>query len=241
MANSLDTIKDKIHKILTQARDRAGTEEGDTYFAKAFELMARYELDERDLDTDDPSDTVSHMHIEFGGAYTDMQSTLLMAIARSLHCEGFVYSTYRSVKVGEAVVFGRLRHLERVSTLYTLINPIMLVRASTLRHDSRSGGYSSTVTLRRSFMRGFITMISSRLAAAEEQAAESSSSYELALIDDASLARAARAEFIGDASLSTRSAEGRTFDPHAYSRGMDEATATDIGQQRIRRRAALEA
>ncbi|WKD60655.1 hypothetical protein CCICO_03050 [Corynebacterium ciconiae DSM 44920] len=240
MASSLTSIKDKIRKVLAQACDRAGTDEGDTYFAKAFELMAHYELDERDLGGDDPGDAVTHMHIHFGGSYTDMQSTLLMAIARCLHCEGFVYSTYRSTKVGEAVVFGRARHLERVSTLYTLINPIMLARAWELRQDYHRGLYHSTVTLRRSFMRGFITMISTRLEEAEHGAADTSAAYGLALIDDASLARQARAEFIGDTPLNTRSGEGRTFAPGAYSRGVNEATVTDIGQYRMSRRAALE-
>lgn len=229
-------MKDKIRKLLLQAEDRAGTPEGDVYFAKAFALMAQYEVDERDLSVDDDHDTVTHREFTFHGAYTDMQSALLLGMANALHCEGFLYARHRSVTIHRGMVFGRRRHLDRLSTLFCLINPIMLAQAKDYGGENPSLFHSrpsSLVTQRRSYMRGFISMIADRLEEAESTAAETSSEYALALVDDASLAHAARSEFLDGHPLHNRSHEHRQFDAAAYSTGVSDAKRTDIGQTRI--------
>ena len=85
----IDKIKEKVQKLLNLAADRAGTPEGDSFYEKAFALMAAYGFDERDLTAPDEGDVVAHKHYEFAGAYSDMQSRLLLAIAQALHCTGY--------------------------------------------------------------------------------------------------------------------------------------------------------
>ena len=46
MARDTDDLKSRVQKLLNQAADREGTPEGDTFYEKAFDLMARYGFDE---------------------------------------------------------------------------------------------------------------------------------------------------------------------------------------------------
>ena len=112
-----DKIKQRLQKLLNQARDREGTPEGDAFYARAFELMAEYGYEQRDLDTDD-GDEVGQRTYEFAGAYTEMQANLLLTIAFALHCTGFSQRVYNSTRMKDAVIFGCARHLERVDMLY---------------------------------------------------------------------------------------------------------------------------
>lgn len=83
-----DKIKQRVQKLLNQARDREGTPEGDVFYARAFELMAQYGYEQRDIDGPEPSE-VGQRAYEFTGSYTEMQANLLLTIAAALHCRVF--------------------------------------------------------------------------------------------------------------------------------------------------------
>lgn len=121
-------IKQRVQKLLNQARDREGTPEGDVFYARAFELMAQYGYEQRDIDGPEPSE-VGQRAYEFTGSYTEMQANLLLTIAFALHCTGFSQRVYNSTRMKDAVIFGCARHLERVDMLYALLLPVMLADA----------------------------------------------------------------------------------------------------------------
>lgn len=232
-----DKIKQRVQKLLNQARDQEGTPEGDAFYARAFELMAQYGYEQRDLRDNDDGSEVGQRAYEFSGAYTDMQANLLLTIARALHCSGFTQRVYNSTRIKDAVIFGCARHLERVDMLYALLQPAMLADAQLVR---ASHWGESAVVRRRSFMSGFASSIGTRLAAAEKTVEDSDSGYGLVLLGDYDKAAAARDEFAAaEGFVLSGYSSKRSFDPDAYSAGHSAGERSDIGQTRVRARPAL--
>lgn len=232
-----DKIKQRVQKLLNQARDQEGTPEGDAFYARAFELMAQYGYEQRDLRDNDDGSEVGQRAYEFSGAYTDMQANLLLTIARALHCSGFTQRVYNSTRIKDAVIFGCARHLERVDMLYALLQPAMLADAQLVR---ASHWGESAVVRRRSFMSGFASSIGTRLAAAEKTVEDSDSGYGLVLLGDYDKAAAARDEFAAaEGFVLSGYSSKRSLDPDAYSAGHAAGERSDIGQTRVRARPAL--
>lgn len=235
---NIDKIKEKVQKLLNQAADRQGTPEGDSFYDKAFALMATYGFEERDISACDEGDSPTHKTYTFDGSYTDMQSRLLLAIAGALHCTGFWKSASYSTRVEEVTLFGLRRHMERVDMLYSLLMPVMMAKARELQRRSE---FDSLVVSRRSFMSGFAYRIAQRLEAAEETVASSNDGYGLVLIDDLSAAENARDDYAAQHGLAIAAAQAskRSLDPAAFFQGQDAGSMTDIGQTRVRARPAL--
>ena len=232
-----DKIKQRLQKLLNQAADREGTPEGDAFYARAFELMAQYGYDERDLGNPDAGDALGKREYDFRGAYTDMQATLLHAISGALHCTGFTQRVYNSTRVKDAVIFGLERHLDRVDLLYALLLPVMLAESQKIRATSFA---ESTVVMRRSFMEGFASSIAARLTKAENNAGQEDGEYALVLIDDAAKAEQARAKFVEEQGyILSPHATNRSFDPDAYLSGHAAGENSDLGQTRVQARPAL--
>ena len=86
---NIDKIKERVQKLLNQAADQEGTAEGEAFYRKAFDLMATYGFEERDLDSPGANDEVITREFRFAGSYTDMQSQLLSYLVAALHCVAF--------------------------------------------------------------------------------------------------------------------------------------------------------
>ena len=229
-------VKQRLKKLLNQARDREGTPEGDVFYARAFELMAEYGYEQRDIDGPDPAE-VGRRTYEFAGAYTEMQANLLLTIATALHCTGFSQRVYNSTRMKDAVIFGCERHLERVDMLYSLLLPAMLADAQKVRATSWG---ESAVVRRRSFMSGFAASIGARLAQAEKTVQESDGEYGLVLIDDFQKATAARDDFATEQGYCLGSySSKRSFDADAFTQGHLAGQRSDIGQTRVQARPAV--
>ena len=240
-SHNIDNVKERVRKLLARATDQAGTPEGDACFAKAFDIMARYGFEERDLNSADLGDELDHRIYDLYGAYTDMQGTLLTALCRGLHCEAVCDSTRRSTKIHCVHVFGLRRHLDRMDMLYTFLRPTMLTLAN--RHDAqfkRFGG--SSVVRKRSFMRGFATTMAHRLREAEGNIHGDDGRYALALLDDASRAEQAMRDYY-DHIGGTLKQQGRNYqtDAHSFLGGSAAAQNQDLGQERVSRNPALPA
>lgn len=232
-----EKLKQRVQKLLNQAKDREGTPEGDSFYEKAFALMAQYGFEQRDLRQADEGDTVERRTYTFKGAYTEMQAHLLHAIARGLHCTGFTYRVPRSTRVHSVTVFGLRRHLDRMDMLYSLLQPVMLAGARTKRATSWA---QSTVVVRRSYMAGFAASISARLEAAEARAAEADGEYGLMLLDDYDKALAAQSQYLEDEDLYlTGHQSNRSLDANAFLQGHDAGDRSDLGQTRVHARPAL--
>lgn len=234
----IEKVKEKVQKLLNLAADRSGTPEGDSFYEKAFALMAAYGFDERDLTQPDEGDQTAHKHYEFSGAYSDMQARLLLSIAQALHCTGFYQGVPQSTRVKSADIFGSRRHMERVDLLYSMLLPVMIAEARRVESD----GWASAVVRRRSFMRGFAATVAERLENAERTVTPAGSMYELALVDDSLEAEHARDAYAASQGLYVKAdavRRNRGFDADAFSRGHDAGSMTDLGQTRVQSRPAL--
>lgn len=232
-----DKVKAKVRKLLNQAADREGTEEGEVYFRKAFELMAAYGFDARDLSAPDSGDEVVHRVVEFSGAYTEMQSALLLSIATALHCTGFAQRVHRSTRITCAVVFGLRRHVDRVEMLFALLSPVMAAGA---RRVSGAPGGATTVVKRRSFMTGFAHQVGLRLSEAEHTVADAHGCYALALVSDAEKAHRAQQDYADEHGVYfSQFRSQRSFDGVSFGRGVEAGNRSDLGQTRVQARRAL--
>lgn len=235
MTRDLTALKGRVQKLLNQAADQEGTPEGDTFYAKAFDLMARYGFEEHDLSSPGaaPGELRSRVY-EFSGAYTDMQMHLLSCIAAGLHSVALGVRQPRATAVTAATVYGVSRHVERIDLLFSLLKPRMIALAMNLRAEAAGPPLTSLVARRRSFMQGYATAIFQRLQQAEARVEDSQPGYGLALIDDAARARDYMEEELArsDAFLSRRRSR-RRLDAAAYAAGGAEASRADLGQRRF--------
>ena len=235
--NAQPKIKEKVQKLLNQAADREGTPEGDSFYAKAFALMAEYGFEGRDLTAPSAGDEIVRKVVKFTGAYTDMQAKLFHAIARALHCTGFITSKRNSTAVPDATIFGLRRHVERVEMLFSMLMPVMMAGAKKVRPDFYG---DSTVVLRRSFMAGFAASIERRLAEAETTVADTDGGYALVLVDDKAKAKNAQEDYLAEQGLTLGSRKSRSsFNLNAYSQGGEAGKVADLGQTRVGGRLAL--
>ncbi|WP_047260613.1 DUF2786 domain-containing protein [Corynebacterium uterequi] len=239
---SAHDIASKVAKLLAKAADTDGTPESEVYYAKAFDLMARYGIDEASLSEGDRSDMIQ-VRIDFRGAYTDMQRELLASLVHGLRCAYVYHSAYRSNRVESATVYGQRRNVERVHMLLGVLSPTMLALALDHHGDPSMG--ISTVSARRSFMLGFSRGIYRRIHAAEHNVAEQTlgSGAELALLDESDQAAEFMRRLLEEEGIVTRIARPsrRTLSAEAYYDGESAAEGADIGQSRIRGTRALNA
>lgn len=240
MARNIDSIKDRVKKLLDRAADQQGTPEGDACFAKAFDLMSRYGFEERDLKNPDDGDEVINKTFEFRGAYTDMQATLLQCLSEALHCKAYMTKRHRSTKVMDMTVFGLRRHMERVDMLFSLLNPKMLLLSKKNTVVDLNGyGVSATVR-KRSFMTGFAVTMRQRLQESERKANAGDERYAVALIDDAAKAKQGMQDHLNDNGMNLKQfRQKRQLDGASYAGGVDAAHQQDIGQTRLRNTPAL--
>lgn len=239
MANNIDSIKERVRKLLDRAADQEGTPEGDACFSKAFEMMSTYGFQERDLDSPDEGDAVGHKEYVLTGAYTDKQATLLMYLAHGLHCTTIFNAVPKSTKIYSVNVFGLKRHLDRLDMLFVLLKPKMLLLAN--RHIQRYPSFDrSPIVRKRSFMQGFSCMMGERLTAAEGKARHCDDRYAVALLNDAEQADQAMRDYCRKHGLRlAKSNRKHQVDPDAFQGGAAAAHDQDLGQTRVGRAPAL--
>ncbi|QDP44663.1 hypothetical protein SEA_NOTHINGSPECIAL_79 [Mycobacterium phage NothingSpecial] len=190
-------IQDKVAKLLRQAEDVVGTPEEAVFQAKAFELMAKYGLEQADieatkrgLDTSDIPDAIK-WEAKITGKYASQQVLLLHGMAMALHCKS-VWSSNAKV----LYVFGVPRHIERLQFLWDLLKPQMLRLVENVRppqvHERRRydyytgtyktvGGQGQVRSYRRAWIAGFAQTVSERVKAQESKALESAGGGALVL------------------------------------------------------------
>lgn len=235
---NIDKIKERVQKLLNQAADRAGTAEGESFYQKAFELMAAYGFEERDIRRQSDGDEVIMRTFSLSGSYTDMQASLLLNVCGALHCTAYMESVRRSRKVSAVTAFGLRRHLERVDMLFSVLNPQMAAGAQQVSGSRELG--VATVVARRSYMGGFISVIVDRLQAAEGSVAAGKGEYALALMDDRDKAQDAMNAFAAEQGIAfTYRSSKATVDIGSYFQGASAGENSDLGQTRVRARPAL--
>ncbi|AKK02305.1 DUF2786 domain-containing protein [Corynebacterium epidermidicanis] len=227
-------VKERIRKLLAQAADQEGTPEGEVFYRKAFELMARYGLEQSDVPSDPHSKRTTSAEYHFDGSYTDLQARLLLTIANALHCVGVQDVVHRSTRVSAVKVFGLTSHLERVDMLYSILNLNMIAGAYGIV------GRKGIRRARRSYMLGFCLAVGQRLADAERKVASEHQPRTLALIDDRTKAKEALDAYLSEQGMRVFTRKSRSeLDPAAYGAGAAAGARSDIGQARVSSRRAI--
>ena len=120
-------MQEKVAKLLRQAEDVVGTPEEAVFQLKAFELMAKYGIEQADieaakrgLDTSDIPDAIK-WEVVIDGKYAGQQVLLLNNIVMALHAKA-VWSPQTKT----LYVFGVPRHIERIQFLWSILRPQML-------------------------------------------------------------------------------------------------------------------
>ncbi|WP_052071022.1 DUF2786 domain-containing protein [Rhodococcoides fascians] len=183
-APAKSAMLDKVRKLLAQADDVAGTPEADAFNAKAFELIARYGIDEteaRQRAGQGPA-PIEVADFTIAGKYQTEQINLLHYLASALHCEAMWIKTRRDSLAGDRhVVYGTAMHIERVRILFSTLMPQMMAGAA----NAEANPWVSTQVWRRSWMRGFAATVHDRLAEAEKSATvDADAGTALVLVDD---------------------------------------------------------
>lgn len=227
---NIDKIERRIKGLLAQAADREGTPEGEIFQARAFELMARYGVEQAQLDTGDGDELIAR-EIDLAGAYTPMQFHLAGVVGKALHCYSLGKGNGR--KVNRVIFYGKARHAERAVMLFSILNPQMAAGAG---KAPQIAGVHGAVR-KRSWMLGFIAGVNDRLRAAESEATEAGGQA-VAVLDDAKAAEHFAMSQAGKVrNLKTRA----TTDARAVAAGREAADGMDLGQDRVGGRIAITA
>lgn len=202
--SNMDKLKEKIAKLLRQAEDVAGTPEEAVFHAKAFELMAKYGIEEAQVDAAKQGLDVSDLRdaikwtVRIQGSYASAQMLLLHNLALALHSKTVYVKSYDGTY--SMFVYGVPTHIERIKVLWEILQPQMMRLVKTIRPDYdlstlkrrynyqthefetyRSSGSGKLKSYRRSWIAGFGSAVGDRLRTQEKKALESDSSGALVL------------------------------------------------------------
>ncbi|WKW87299.1 hypothetical protein SEA_CHARGERPOWER_84 [Mycobacterium phage Chargerpower] len=237
-----------VAKLLRQAEDTAGTPEGDIFQAKAFEVMAKYGIEQAEVDAANQGINAPNIpdairwSYTFSGKYVAQQALLLNGLVTSLHGKA-VLSTNRGTKTQTLIAFAVPRHIERIQFLWDILRPQMLRLVENVRpdggfaprtaYDWRTGEYRTKGTggqlksYRRAWIAGFAQTVSERVKAEEAKALNSASSGALVLVrDDASRAAVA----LREAFPRVRTTRGPRFDPSGYAHGQRDGRTASMAR-----------
>lgn len=241
-------ITDKVGKLLRQAEDVAGTPEEQVFLAKAFELMAKYGIDEASIALsrsnieDLPSEAVQ-WSIRLEGKYQPMQALLLNGIVRSLHGRVVQSGSGKYVTVH---AFGMQHHINRAQMLWEILQPQMMRTVARVRPSGpeirRYRDWSSgeifhrevpvnTTAYRRAWIAGFVKAVSDRLREAESKAVEGASSGVVALYrTDAQRAQEKLREAFPRTTNSRRTSYNQNGFAHGQRDGRNAQFAHSVGR-----------
>jgi len=192
--SNFDKMKDKVAKLLRQAEDVAGTPEEAVFQAKAFELMAKYGIEQAEVDAAKQGLDVSDLReaikwtVTIEGKYAQAQMLLLHNLALALHSK----TVYAKTAYGELrmFVYGVPTHIERIQALWAILQPQMMRLVEKVRPDYdysghkydyatrqyvKTSGAGHLKSYRRSWIAGFGSAVGERLREQENKALEGSS------------------------------------------------------------------
>ncbi|AOZ61324.1 hypothetical protein SEA_DARTHPHADER_84 [Mycobacterium phage DarthPhader] len=244
MTSKREKMQTVVAKLLRQAEDTAGTPEGDIFQAKAFEVMAKYGIEQAQVDAaargmdNSAIPNAERWSWTFRGKYVAQQALLLNNIVVALHGKA-VISTSRHTREQTLIVFAVPRHLERIKFLWDILHPQMLRLVETVRpaeamyagmtYDYRTGSYKKKSTAgqlksyRRGWIAGFGNAVGERIRTEEAKALEGAGGALVLYRDDKARAEVALREAF------PRMGRARTsrIDPSGYAHGQrDGRTAS---------------
>lgn len=229
----------QVRALLANAED-PGTppEAAENYRARAFDLMAKYGIEQAQLAEEQPGrrDEVTDKVINVDNPWAMNRTRLLAAVARAMRCE-VIYGPRKDGKKGKRVrLFGYESDLHRVDILYT---SLLLQMTKELDAAVIPPMVDGVAAWRHSWLVGFVAKVGERLKVAEQIARDETPqiagrSTALVLADRSKAAeramRAAYPKIRKGGKTSIRSGDG-------FGQGQAAGARADIGNGRIGGRA----
>lgn len=222
-----EKAQQRILALLAKAEDSAATEEeADAFREKAYELIAKYGLDQAklraQLGAKAAHDELIVKPINFSGKYVNDQLLLLSAIAKAIHVQ-----LLRKSK-SEVLAFGYESDIERLVMLFASL----WLQASGKVAKTPTPFGENRVRFVKSFLAHFLDVVYHRLSAAEKRAKDDSAGYGIVLQDRNRAALSFMNEWLRSQGLNTRPSSVKR-----YQSGKESGTAAgrtaDIGQTRV--------
>lgn len=230
-----EKILTRIRAVLTKAERASTPEEGESYFAMAAKLIAKYGVDEALLSFASPTKSeVNSRYFTCPNPYSMDKVSLLAAIARSLGCQIVLINKDRELPSNQdrvCRVFGFESDLDRVALLYT---SLLVQAASALLYAEivDKPANENTKSFKVSWSAGFTHAVQNRLEAAEAEAVSNAAaatpgtSVELVMIDRSNeVATAFKAAYPKLATVS------RSFAGTGWGHGVKAGNKANIGSK----------
>lgn len=236
-----DKILSRIRGLFAKARAVAGTPEADVFNEKAFELIAKYGVDEQaatmtGVDGSIDDDKVIKVTYSFSNAsYAMARIMLVWHIVRNLHCEAI--HSFADGKE-QIIVIGVARHIRRAKLLQGYLEPQMLAGAARVNPDTEGGAFDTRAkkALRAEWMEGYAYAIGTKIydveMAAMRQADRNAGDTSMAVQRETDEARARKA-FEKLFPMRTRSKASNRRGSGFYA-GAAAGSSADVGQTRVR-------
>ncbi|MFT5530964.1 MAG: hypothetical protein ACI91O_000980 [Candidatus Poriferisodalaceae bacterium] len=158
-------LLNRIRALLAKAEGTSYEEEANAFTAKAYELMARYSIEQAMLGGEDSEPVIHKLVID--APYASAKFNLLSGVSYSSRCRAVWSGSTR-----EATVVGYPRDVSAVELLFTSLllqaATAMLAEGPVRDRDGRV----RTKSFRQAFLLGFSDRITDRLVASQKQSTE---------------------------------------------------------------------
>ncbi|QOH59907.1 DUF2786 domain-containing protein [Rhodococcus rhodochrous] len=232
----------RIKALLAKADSVEGTPEADTFRDKAFELLAKYGIDESMTRTAGgdgpiPGDTMRAATFSYPEDMYGYEKMLLVhRVGQALHCSAVQLRNENTIQL-----FGLARHMERAKFLIDLLMPQMINSASKARPANPferldlQAAKRDLQSHRAEYMVGFADTVHERIKESERRAAgdydreQGGTGAAVQLASDFDRARRAMQKKYPN----LVSARGKRYGGEGYSAGRAAGNAADIGNTRV--------
>jgi hypothetical protein len=213
---------EKVRKLLAKAEGASTQEEADAFFAKAQDLITKWEIDSlefRELNTGPTEWHIVSREYEVSSYSPKHDAFVINCVARGMGMYGYQTPYVRGWSKGSAVVFGTEEDFERFEMMLTSIQ-LQLTRAMR-QGENKAWNRNQQRTYRLGFKMGYGQRIEERLLMARSKA--TGTSLVLAGKEDA-IERALPDDLVGTSIRGSSSAR---------EAGVNAANSADIGHGRV--------
>jgi hypothetical protein len=168
---SREKYVDKVRALLAKAEGASTQEEADAFFAKAQDLITKWEIDSLEtaaLKQGPVEWVINHRRYDVSSYSPKHDAFIINSVARGMGMTGYQEPYVRGCQKGAAVVFGTEEDFERFEMMLTSIQ-LQLSRAMRAAEDSR-WNRNQQRTFRLGFKMGYGQRIEQRLLAARSKA-----------------------------------------------------------------------
>ena len=226
---------DVIRKLLTKAERAATPDEADAYNTKAAQLMAKHGVDNAMLAAAGANtrDVISRRYITMSDPYSTEKAILVSNIAYEMSCRSVCHTGPGRGQTSAVTVMGFESDLARVDLAYTSL--LLQATRGVLAQRPPSWSNESTAAFRRTWLDGFTTEVTRRLALADRIATQQHDtttkgpSAALVLADRRGLVEQA----LQDAFTGLRTARPRRLTGTGFHAGVQAGRQADVGHAQV--------